>query len=113
MKFLETGTLLSFRPYVGDNGNIRMEIHPEDSSGSIDTNGLPSKFVTQVTTNVMVKDGHTIVIGGLFRESHHARRSQVSVPRRLPGRRGVLSFRNQADSTTLRGGHPSCSTPHH
>jgi type IV pilus assembly protein PilQ len=109
VKFLETGTLLTFRPYVGDNGNIRMEIHPEDSSGSIDSQGLPSKFVTQVTTNVMVKDGHTIVIGGLFREATTRSRSQVPFLGSLPGA-GVL-FRNQADST-IREEDIILLTPH-
>jgi type IV pilus assembly protein PilQ len=77
VKFLETGTVLNFRPYVGDNGNIRLEIAPEDSSGSVNSAGLPNKFVTKVTSNVMVKDGHTIVIGGLFREATTRSRSQI------------------------------------
>lgn len=77
VKFLETGTRLNFRPYVGENGNIRLDILPEDSSGSVNSAGLPNKFVTKVTSNVMVKDGHTIVIGGLFRESTSRTRSQI------------------------------------
>src|SRR5688572_14034252 len=97
VKFLETGTRLNFRPFVGDNGNIRMEIQPEDSSGSVNAQGLPNKFVTQVTTNVMVRDGHTIVIGGLFRESTDISRSGVPGLQHLPGF-GPL-FRRQADST--------------
>ncbi len=35
VQFLNTGTILSFRPYVGDDGYIRMEIHPEDSNGGL------------------------------------------------------------------------------
>jgi type IV pilus assembly protein PilQ len=97
VKFLDTGTVLSFRPYIGDNGYIRMEIHPEDSSGSIDSNGLPSKFVTQITSNIMVQDGKTIVIGGLFRESTTRSRSQVPFLGSLPG--AGLLFRHQSDQT--------------
>jgi type IV pilus assembly protein PilQ len=97
VKFLDTGTRLTFRPYIGDNGNIRLEIHPEDSSGSVNAQGLPNKFVTQVTSNVMVKDGRTIVIGGLFRESTDRTRSQVpglgSLPLVGP------AFRHQTDNT--------------
>lgn len=96
VKFLETGTRLIFRPYVGDNGYVRMEIKPEDSSGSVNAQGLPNKFVTQVTTNVMVKDGHTIVIGGLFRESNDRTRSQVPGLGSLPG--VGAAFRRQTDS---------------
>ena len=97
INFLETGTRLVFRPYVGEGGYIRLEVHPEDSSGSVDSSGLPSKAVTQVTSNILVKDGHTIVIGGLFRESTTRSRSQVPFLGSLPGV-GLL-FRNQSDAT--------------
>jgi general secretion pathway protein D len=50
VKFLEIGTKLSFRPYVGDDGYIRMEINPKDSSGQITADKLPNEFVTEVTT---------------------------------------------------------------
>ena len=74
-----------------------MEIKPEDSSGSVNASGLPNKFVTQVTTNVMVRDGHTIVIGGLFRESTQISKSQVPGFGSLPGV-GPL-FGKRTDST--------------
>ena len=75
VQFLDTGTRLIFRPYIGDDGYIRMEIHPEDSDGGLQTSAnLPFKSTTEVTSNVMVKDGHMIVIGGLFRESSSSTR---------------------------------------
>jgi hypothetical protein len=75
-----------------------MEIQPEDSSGSVNAAGLPNKSVTKVTSNVMVKDGHTIVIGGLFREASDVSRSQVPFLGNLP-LAGPL-FRQQRDRTT-------------
>src|SRR3954451_15599579 len=109
VKFLETGTRLIFRPYIGDNGNIRLEIHPEDSSGSVNAAGLPNKFVTQITSNVMVKDGHTVVIGGLFRESTDRSRTQVPGLGSLPGI--GYAFRHQTD-TTVREEVIILLTPH-
>ncbi|HVT88416.1 MAG TPA: secretin N-terminal domain-containing protein [Tepidisphaeraceae bacterium] len=98
VQFLDTGTRLVFRPFVGDDGYIRMEVHPEDSDGGLQTaQNLPFKTTTEVTTNVMVKDGHTIVIGGLFRESANSTRSQIPVLGNLPFA-GPL-FRQQADTT--------------
>jgi type IV pilus assembly protein PilQ len=44
-----------------------MEVHPERSGGTI-VDGVPQADTTQVTTNVMVHDGSTIVIGGLIEE---------------------------------------------
>ncbi|HRK31447.1 MAG TPA: secretin and TonB N-terminal domain-containing protein [Tepidisphaeraceae bacterium] len=98
VEFLDTGTRLIFRPFIGDEGNIRMEIHPEDSSGGLTADNLPFKITTEVTSNVMVKDGRTIVIGGLFREATDSSKSQVPGLGNLPVA-GYL-FRNQRDRTT-------------
>jgi type IV pilus assembly protein PilQ len=99
VEFLDTGTRLIYRPYIGDDGYIRMEIHPEDSSGGLQgSSNLPFKITTEVTSNVMVKDGHTVVIGGLFRESSTSARGQVPGLGNLP--MAGWMFRNQRDQTT-------------
>lgn len=77
VEFLETGTRLIFRPYIGNDGYIRLEIHPEDSTGGLTDEGTPFEETAEVTTNVLVKDGSTIVIGGLFRDFMNVRRAQT------------------------------------
>ena len=81
---LKTGTRLIFRPYIAADGYIRMEVHPEDSAGEVKADGLPSKSTTEMSSNIMVKDGHTIVIGGLFRESTSQGRSQIPLLGNIP-----------------------------
>jgi type IV pilus assembly protein PilQ len=98
VEFLETGTRLIFRPYIGADGYIRMEVHPEDSTGGITAANLPFEQTTEVTTNILVKDGHTILIGGLFREVTSATRSQVPLLGNIPVA-GTL-VRNTSDTTT-------------
>lgn len=97
--FLETGTLLIIRPYIGDDGFIRMEVHPEDSTPlpSRAADLPPTKLTTESTTNIMVKDGHTIVIGGLFRETSQTSRSQIPGIGNIPWIGNL--FRNQKDTT--------------
>jgi type IV pilus assembly protein PilQ len=98
IEFLKTGTRLVFRPFIGEDGYIRMELHPEDSDGGLQTaQNLPYKNTTEVTSNVLVRDGHTIVIGGLFREKSSSTKSQVPGLGNIPVA-GAL-FRNQKDST--------------
>ena len=46
---------------------VRMEIHPERSTGVV-SNNLPSAQTAELTTNVMVPDGATLVIGGLMED---------------------------------------------
>ncbi len=65
--FMDVGTKLSFTPFVSSDGTIRMEIHPEVSEGSVTSDGLPTKQTTEATTTVVVKDGETIMIGGLIK----------------------------------------------
>ncbi len=96
VKFLDTGTKLSFRPYIGNDGYIRMDIYPKDSSGELDDEGIPTETTAELTTNIMVKDGETIVIGGLFRDAIVTTRSQVPLLGDLPFV-GVL-FRGTRDS---------------
>jgi len=87
IEFLESGTSLVVRPYIGRDGYIRMMIHPEDSDGSVqvtDSFTIPSETTTEVTSNVLVRDGRTIVIGGLFRESTTNGRSQVPIIGGIP-----------------------------
>jgi len=98
VSFLDTGTKLSFRPYIGNDGYIRMDIHPKDSDGQLKTAGdasLPEETSAELVTNIMVKDGQTIVIGGLFRDSISAVRSQIPVLGDIPIV-GLL-FRGKAD----------------
>lgn len=84
VEFLETGTQLIFRPYIGDDGFVRMELHPEDSTGGLNAANLPFEQTTEVTTNVIVRDGQTILIGGLFREVESDTRSQIPLLGDIP-----------------------------
>lgn len=98
VEFLETGTQLIFRPFIGDDGFVRVELHPEDSVGFVNAQGLPSEQTTSVTTNVIVRDGETILIGGLFRDVTTATRSQIPALGNLPVI-GAL-FRSNTDSVS-------------
>jgi type II secretory pathway component GspD/PulD (secretin) len=96
--FLDTGTKLSFRPYIGNDGYIRMDIQPKDSSGTLKANNIPDEFSTELATNIMVKDGETVVIGGLFRDVVQTSRSQIPLLGDIP-LLGAL-FRSTTDATT-------------
>ena len=98
VEFIETGTQLVVRPYVATDGYIRLEIHPEDSTGGVTAEQLPFEQTTECTSNILVKDGHTIVIGGLFRERTSNNRAQVPVVGNIP----VLGhlFSGRAEATT-------------
>jgi general secretion pathway protein D len=83
VQFLNTGTLLRLRPFVSDDGMIRMEIHPERSSGSV-VNNIPNQQTAELTTNVLVPDGATLVIGGLMEDEDDFQMQGLPGLSRLP-----------------------------
>jgi len=92
VEFLDTGTQLNFRPFTNGDGIIRMELKPQVSEAQLrsatDATGaavtIPDEVTNELTANVMVPDGHTIVLGGLFREATTATRRQVPVLGDIP-----------------------------
>lgn len=71
--FIDVGIKLSVTPVINKEGYIRMKIKPEISS-VVDTlitpsnNRIPIIDTSTAETTVLVKDGTTIVIGGLQKE---------------------------------------------
>lgn len=105
VEFLDTGTQLNFRPFIGDDGFIRMELKPSVSEGIIrevttadgQSVTIPDEITQELTTNVVVQDGYTIVLGGLFKEETTLSRRQVPILGDIP----ILgaAFRGHDDST--------------
>jgi type IV pilus assembly protein PilQ len=90
VEFLDTGTKLSFRAYIGNDGYIRMDIHPKDSSGSLKENNIPDEKAAELLSNIIVKDGETVVIGGLFRDTVTSNKTQIPLLGDLPIVGGVF-----------------------
>jgi len=110
VEFLEVGTQLRFRPFITDKGYVRLEVHPEISTGVINPiTQVPDKTTTEVTCNILVKDGETVVIGGLFDETASIGRSQVPGLGNIPGLEWL--FRSK-DDDTLRHEIIVLLTPH-
>lgn len=85
VEFLDSGIKLIFRPFISNDGSIRMELAPSVSEAKIenlvDTNGsslpVPNEDTSEIVTNVRVKNGQTLVLGGLFKEDTKIERRQV------------------------------------
>ncbi|MDD5064314.1 MAG: hypothetical protein PHQ35_06095 [Phycisphaerae bacterium] len=100
--FLISGTILKFRPFICEDGYVRMEISPELSTGTVlDANGnLPLKTVTQIKSNIMVKDGETIIMGGLFKEQLTNTDAQVPIVGDMPIVGGLFKRTKDANVRT-------------
>lgn len=72
VRFVDVGLKLNVRPTINDEGFVTMRLRPEISSVittvESEGGGIPQVNKTEVETTVMVKDGHTIVMGGLKKD---------------------------------------------
>ncbi len=106
VEFLDTGTQLNFRPFVTNEGKVRMELKPQVSEAVIrDTNDsagnsvtIPDEITNELVTNVIVGDGQTVVLGGLFREQTSTARRQIPFLGDIP----IIgqAFRGNDDNTS-------------
>ncbi len=79
VEFLDIGTQLSVRPFVGEDDFVRLELRPSISDGSTavaDGVVIPNETTQEITTNIMVRSGQAVVLGGLFKEDTTVSRSQ-------------------------------------
>ncbi|MEM1097688.1 MAG: hypothetical protein AAGH92_02750 [Planctomycetota bacterium] len=80
VEFLDVGTQLTVRPFVSDEGTIRLELRPAISDGAVREQAgfvIPDETTQELITNIIVDDGQTVVIGGLFKEDTTNSRDQV------------------------------------
>ena len=90
ISYEKVGIMLSVTPHINPEGFVNMEIAPEISSVGESTIAI-SEFVNATTfptrsayTTVSIRDGQTILIGGLIADSFDERIERVPILGRLP-----------------------------
>ncbi|MBF0532547.1 MAG: type II secretion system protein GspD [Candidatus Omnitrophica bacterium] len=101
VNFIDVGVKLYVTPTIHNDGFITMKIRPEVSTAanSITTstnNTIPIVEASEAETKVMVKDGVTIILGGLIKDEKSRTEKSVPVLGKIPllGR----AFRSDSDS---------------
>jgi len=103
--FIDVGVQLEVTPTINDQGFVTMKIKPQVSSVDSNltyeiaaqvNNTVPIVSTTEAETNVMVKDGTTIIIGGLRKDQKNKTVNKLPILGDLPfiG----AAFRNKSDS---------------
>ncbi|NBX25952.1 MAG: hypothetical protein EBQ99_07890 [Planctomycetes bacterium] len=88
VQYIDTGIKLTFRAFISPDGMVRMELAPSIINAeyktvqSVTGTGtgpvqIPNQTNQELRTNVRVKSGQTIVLGGLFREDNSTTNRQI------------------------------------
>lgn len=89
VQFIEVGVKLYVTPTISENGFVALKIRPEVSSivGEVTTaknNKIPIVETAEAETRVLVKDGKTLVIGGLMKDETMLTKQKVPILGDLP-----------------------------
>jgi hypothetical protein len=98
-KFADIGTTLRVVPRVSPDGWITMTVHPEVSSLTAALDAGPRISTREADATIRVKDGETIVIGGLIRREDNRINGKMPIIGDIP-LLGWLFKKSSADLST-------------
>jgi general secretion pathway protein D len=85
VQYEPVGTSLTVRPTINEDGYVSLQIHQEVSSATSETQfDAPVISTREATTQVLVRDGQTIVLGGLTDRQHTTTHEGIPVLSSLP-----------------------------
>jgi type II secretory pathway component GspD/PulD (secretin) len=96
LQSIKAGVTLKVTPYIGEEGEITLNLEPEVSDVVADqvqgagnaqnaAAGMPVVTRRHAKTTVQVRDGQTVFLGGLLRAQHRSTVDKVPVMGDLPG----------------------------
>ena len=102
IKYIDVGVKLDVTPQIGEDGYVTMKVHPEVSTARRvpEVDNVVAKDTTQADTTMMVKDGETIVLGGLIKNQKKETINKIPVLGDIPILGGL--FKNKDYYTEKR-----------
>ena len=104
VRFVDVGMKLNVTPIINDNGFVTMVLKPEISTvvGNITSKGggIPQVNKTTVETTVMIKDGQTIVLGGLKKDNKVQTKKGLPILMDIPVVRKFFSSESESLEAT-------------
>ncbi len=91
--FIDVGVTLTLTPFINDDGYISIKLKPEISTAGTPltytiapqvTNQVPQVDKTSAETTVLIKDGRTVIIGGLRKDEKVKSVNQLPVLGQIP-----------------------------
>ncbi|QIE55273.1 type II secretion system secretin GspD [Pikeienuella piscinae] len=103
VEYRDTGVTLRVTPRVNSGGFVSLEVDQEVSSvTATTTSGIDSPTISRrsVTTDVTIRSGQTVVLGGLIQDSSSAGRNGIPVLGEIPVLGAAFGRRNQSAGRT-------------
>ncbi len=104
VRFKDVGVKLQVKPHVTRDGMIRLHIKPEFSvvvqRASAETSNVPVVGTRKVDTIALVRDGQTVVLGGLLKKDVSEQTNKIPLLGDLPLVGGLFRFEGEDTAVT-------------
>ena len=103
VEYRDVGIILEVKPHISSEGYITLEITQETSNPEPNTvSGIDSPVIVKrkVNTTLMVKDGHTVVIGGIIDNRKEVVNKTVPVLGNIPLLGKLFSYKRTSRKRT-------------
>ncbi len=97
---IETGITLEVTPQVSSDGFVLLDMFAKSSQADFTrtVDNIPTEITRQATSHVLVRDGQTVVLGGIYRDTSLDNQTGVPWFQNLPG----LGWMFKSDSKDKR-----------
>ncbi|HEY6225215.1 MAG TPA: secretin N-terminal domain-containing protein [Gemmatimonadales bacterium] len=101
VQYRDVGTKLTIRPTINQDGYVSLIVQQEVNQATTEVLfDAPVISTREAATQVLVKDGQTIVLGGLRDRQHNANQTGVPILSRLPIVGGLFGSADRSTSET-------------
>ena len=101
VQYKDVGTKLTVRPTISSDGLVQLEVSQEISNATAETQfNAPVISTRSVQTQLLIRDGQTVVLGGLTDTEHLSSQSGVPLLSRIPLIGGLFGHASRQSTET-------------
>lgn len=96
---IETGIILVVTPQVSSDGYVLLDMYAKSSQAdfTVTVDQIPTEISREANSHILVRNGQTVVLGGIYRDNNSI--NQVGIPflRDIPGIRWLFQSTSRQD----------------
>jgi type IV pilus secretin PilQ/predicted competence protein len=97
---IETGIILIVTPQVSSDGFVLLDMYAKSSQAdfSRQVDGIPTEISREANSHILIKDGQTVVLGGIYRDNVSQQNKGVPFLKDIPGLGWLFRDNNRNDA---------------
>jgi len=96
---IETGIVLVVTPQVSSDGFVLLDMFAKSSQADFSrtVDGIPTEISREANSHILIKNGQTVVLGGIYRDTLSDRRTGIPFLKDIPGLTWLFGTENKSN----------------